>query len=544
MKKLVLALLACLLCVAPFAAAESLSSMMNTYDNAKQEFNDIKKEYQDCQKADEDCSDIEEDLIEPAVEYASAGISIMIMYLDYAEIETGKADLQEALDDLRYVETKEDFDAAITKAKNAWDSVAEDMKQKTIEDLKDNITELVEKGKLIDAKLKCGIKTLSSSTSELDTAYTVFSAEIDEADAKIAQAENLIAADNFASAMVAIKEAQKALQDSKTSLGTATNALNTKGGALCTEVVIEEQEITETEDEEETREEETEESEETKDLDELLTEYELDSYYSDAEDAVNDLVEYISKKEADSYDVSGAEVVLAQAQDYMESAEDLVLNSGGIGALSKLLNAQQTAERGLNSEYYSASSSTTSTSGSDDYEAFTVCMESAGYAYQRDDCYEDYGISDDTKEEIESCLDEATNEGEREDCYAYADEEAEEQVHADEDGLNDRISAVEKQMGDIEDAVTYLYNELSATGESSTSNDYIEIDALIDALLDDAQSAIEDYEQTIDDIQQDIEDGDYDDADDALDSLENDVDEFEDDMNSEIDDIQQEIDAL
>jgi len=88
-------------------------------------------------------------------------------------------------------------------------------------------------------------------------------------------------------------------------------------------------------------------------------------------------------------------------------------------------------------------------------------MESAGYSYQKDACYEDYSISDDTKESINNCLDEATNEGERMDCYAEADEEAEEQIVGDEEELNDRIDAIEQQLEDIEDAVTDLYDALA-----------------------------------------------------------------------------------
>ncbi|MFA6888164.1 MAG: hypothetical protein WC254_01585 [Candidatus Woesearchaeota archaeon] len=543
MKKIIVTLLICLLCIAPFTAAESLSSMINTYDNAKQEFNDLKTEYQDCQKTGNDCSDIEEDMIGPAIDYATAGINIMIMYLEYAGIENGKTDLQTAINELKYAETKEEFDAAITKAKTAWESVADEVKQKTIVDLKSEIADLVEKGKLIDAKLKCGIDNLPSSTSELNNAYNIFSTNIDEADSKITQAENLISANNFASALIAIKEAQQALQDSRTSLGTATNALSLNGGELCAEVIIEE--TTEEEiNEEEPEEEETTPPVETADLEELLSDYDLDSYYNDAQDAMDNLVDYISGKEDDGYDTSEAETVLAEAQDYMDSAEDLILNSAGIGAISKLLNAQQTAERGLNSAYYTISSSSTSTSSSADYTAFTECMESAGYAYQKEACYEDYSISSDTMEEIDTCLDSASSEGQRMDCYESANEEAETQIVADEEELNDRIDAVEEQLHTIEDDVTDLYDELSATGEDSSNDDYRDVDTLIDSLLSDVQSSKEDYAQTIEDIEQDIEDEQYDDADDALDSLEDDVDEFVDDITNEIEDIQQEISAL
>jgi hypothetical protein len=540
MKKIIIALIVCMICITPFVAAESLASLMHSYGKAKAAFSNMKQELEDCRDADDDCSDIEEDILNPAVKYASNGIKIMLVYMEYAGAETGKAELKQALDDLQYVQSKEDFDAVIDSVKTAWTSIEGNIKGKAVSEMKEQVKDLVGKGKLIDQKLKCGIDDITTSSAELDAAYDTFSAEIEEADAKVTQAENLMEADNLASAMIAIKEAQKALTDSETALTTATNVLKAKGGSLCTEVIVEEEQ---TEPEETEEEEIEEEVEEVKDIDDLIDDYGLEDYYNEATDAIDELVEYIEEKQDQGYDTSDADEVLAQAEDYLANAEDLILNSEGSGALSKLLNAQQTAERGLNSEYYSLSSSS-STEGSSSYQAFISCMESAGYSYQKDACYEDYSISDDTKESISDCLDEAANEGERMDCYAEADEEAEEQIVGDEEELNDRIDAVEQQLEDIEDAVTDLYDALADSGEESYSDDYKDIDAMIDSLLRDVQSSKEGYEQDIEDIQQDIEDEDYDNADDVLDTVEDEVDEFEDDTNNEIEDIQDEINAL
>ncbi len=545
MKKLIIALIVGLLCITPFVAAESLASMMNSYGKAKAHYNSITQELEDCKAADDDCSDIEEDILNPAIRYASTGINIMLMYIEYAGVETGKAELKSALDDFQYVQSKEDFDAIIEKVKTAWASVEGNVKGKAVGDSKNKTKDLVEKGKLIDKKLKCGIDSLTASSSELDEAYESFSADIKEANEKIIEAEELLDANNVASAMVAITEAQQSLTNSKTALATATNALTEKGGSLCAEVVIEEEvEQAEEETTEESEEETIEESEEeTKDINELIDKYNLESYYDDAEEAIEDLIDYIEEKQNQGYDTSKADTVLAEAEAYMSNAENLILNSGGSGALSKLLNAKQTAERGLNSEYYKKLSSTT-TSGSSDYQAFIECMEDASYAYQKDNCYEDYSVSTSTQEDINDCLDTAVTESQRMDCYAEAEDEAQEDVVGDEEELNDRIDALNSKLDDIEDAVTDLYDELSASGESSSSDDYRDIDAMIDSLLSDVQSSIEDYNQNINDIQADIDNENYDDADDALDAVEEEVDEFVDDTENEIEDIQDEINAL
>lgn len=543
MKKLIIALIISILCIEQFVAAESLASLMNSYGKAKAEFNDIKKELEDCRLADEDCTDIEEDILNPAVEYARTGITIMLAYMEYAEVETGKADLEQALDDLQYVQSKEDFDAVREKVKALWTSIEGSVKGKAVRDTKDEVKELVEKGKLIDKKLKCGIDDLSSSSSELDAAYETFSAEIEEAQAKVTQVENLVKANNLASAMIALKEAQTALTDSKTALTTATNALSEKGGSLCAEVVIEQEEEVEEETEEEESEEVEEEiEEEAKDIEELIDEYGLEEYYDAASDAISDLIEYIEEKQEQGYDTSKADDVLAQAEDYFADAEDLILNSKGSGAISKLLNAQQTAERGLNSEYYKIS--TSATASSSDYQAFIACMEDASYTYQKEACYDEYSISDDTKESINDCLDAAANEGQRMDCYAEADEEAEQQIVADEEELNERIDVLEEQLDDIEGNVTDLYDSLADSGEESDTDDYLDIDTMIDSLLSDVQSSIEGYEQDIGDIESLIDDEDYDEADEQLDALEEEIEEFVDDTENEIEDIQDEINAL
>lgn len=543
MKKIIIALIIGILCIVPFVAAESLASLMNSYGKAKAEFNDIKKELEDCRLADEDCTDIEEDILNPAIEYAGTGIKIMLAYMEYAEVETGKPELEQALDDLQYVQSKEDFDEVREKVKEAWTSIEGSVKGKAVRDTKDEVKELVEKGKLIDKKLKCGIDDLSSSSSELDAVYKTFSAEIEEAEAKVTQAENLVKANNLASAMIALKEAQKALTDSKTALTTATHALTEKGGSLCAEVVIEDIEEEEETEQEEPEEVEEEVEEEAKDIEELIDEYGLEEYYDAASDAISDLIEYIEEKQEQGYDTSKADDVLAQAEDYLADAENLILSSKGSNALSKLLNAQQTAERGLNSEYYKLRSTSAAT-GSSDYQAFIACMEDASYTYQKDACYDEYSISDDTKESINDCLDAAANEGQRMDCYAEADEEAEQQIVADEEKLNERIDALEEQLDDIEGNVTDLYDSLADSGEEPDSDDYQDIDTMIDSLLSDVQSSIEGYEQDIEEIESLIDDEDYEEADEQLDSLEEEIEEFVDDTENEIEDIQDEINAL
>ncbi len=546
--KHVVALLLVLL-VMPFAAADSVSSLLSSYGKSQKEFLDLKAELEECEAVDNDCDDIEEELLDAAIPYAENSIKLMLAYISYLGEDSSadaQAGLEQALDNLQYVDTKEEYDAVLAAVKTAWKSVADAIKKKTVDDLFAEVDALVDKGEIIDAKLECGIGELTTSSAELDAAYASFSADIAKADEHIDLAEDLLNKGSDLSEVVAtIKSAQDALKSSQTSLTAARDVLTLKGGTLCAEVVIEEDDDAEEEDaeevEEETEEEEVEEEEQ--DLDELLSDYDLDTYYEDAQDAIETLIEYIEEQQDDDYDTSKAEVVLAQAEQYLEDAEELVLESGGVGAISRLLNAQQTAERGLNSEYYRAGSSS-SGSATADYDAFVECMEGASYSYQRDACYEDYGIDGDTQIEIDDCLSAANTETERLECYTEAENEAELQEGDDEEALRDRLSTLEDDLDDLEDDVTALYNELSQSGESSTSDDYKAVDTAIDNLLDDVQEANQGYFDDMDDIETKIDLGDESEADELLDDLEDEVADYIEDMEAEIADIQQYIDAL
>ncbi len=550
-KKCTMKLVALLLVllVMPFAAADSVSSLLSSYEKSQEKFLDLKTEFEDCEAVDDDCGDIEEELLDAAISYAENGIKIMLAYISYLGDDSSadaQADLEQALDDLQYADSKEEYDAALDSAKTAWKSVADAIKKKTVEDLFAEVDALVDKGEIIDAKLECGIRELTTSSTELDAAYTSFSADIAKADELIDVAEDLLSKGSDLTEVVAtIKSAQDALKSSQTSLTEARDALTAKGGTLCAEVVIEEDADEEDDTEEEEAEEVEAEEVEEQDLDELLSDYDLDTYYDDAQDAIETLTEYIEEQQDDNYDTSEAEVVLAQAEQYLEDAEKLVLESGGTGAISRLLNAQQIATRGLNSEYYRAGTGTSSSgSATADYDAFVDCMEGSSYSYQRDACYGDYGIEGGTQTEIEDCLAAANAETERLECYTEAENEAELQEGDDEEALRDRLSALEDALDDLEDDVTALYNELSQSGESSTSNDYQTVDTAIDNLLDDVQEANQGYFDDMDDIETKVDLGDESEADDLLDDLEDEVADYIEDMEGEIADLQQDIDAL
>ena len=547
------------LLVMPFAAADSVSSLLSSYEGSQEKFLGLKDELKECQLLDDDCEDIENDLFDAALPYAEDAINLMLVYLYYvndAAHADAQEELEQAIDDLQYADSKEEYDDVLAAVKIAWKSIADDIKQKTVEDLFVAVDALVDKGEIIDAKLECGIGELTTSSTALDDAYTSFSADIAKADEQIDAAENLLNADGDLTDVVAtIKSAQEALKSSQTSLTTARDALTAKGGTLCTEVVIEDDEddadeeddedADETEDEDEEAEEETEEVVEEQDLDQLLSDYDLDTYYEEAQDAIETLVEYIEEQQDDNYDTSKADIVLGQAEQYLEDAEELVLTKKGVGAISKLLNAQQTAERGLNSEYYKVGSgSSSSGSATADYQAFVACMEKASYSYQRDACYEDYGIDGDTQTEIDDCLAAANAEDERLECYSEAENEAEKQEGDDEEALRDRLETLEDDLDDLEDDVTLLYGNLSQSGESSTSDDYKDVDTAIDALLDEVQEANQGYFDDMDDIETKIDLGDESEADELLDDLEDEVADYIEDMEAEIADLQQDIDAL
>lgn len=542
--------------VLPFAAADSTSSLLSSYEKSQAKFLDLKEELEECQLLDDDCDDIEDGVLDAALSYAEDTISLMLAYVYYvndSKNADAQAELEQALDDLQYADTKDEYDDVLAAVTTAWKSVADDIKKKTVENLFAHVDALVDKGEIIDAKLECGIDELGSSTDALDDAYASFAADIAQADEQIDAAEDLLNEGSDLSAVVStIKSAQESLKSSQISLTEARDALTAKGGTLCAEVIIEDDDddTNEIEDEKvedevggDVEEEDTEEEEAN--LDELLNEYGLNSYYEDAQDAIETLVEYIEEQQNDDYDTSEADVVLSQAEGYLEDAEELVLEEGGKGAISKLLNAQQTAERGLNSEYYSAGGgSSSSGTGSEDYEAFVDCMESASYSYQRDVCYEDYGIDGDTQTEIADCLAAANTEDERVDCYAEAEEEAAVQEGDDEEALRDRLNTLEDDLDDLEDNVTALYDALADSGESSTSDDYETVDTAIDDLLDEVQEANQGYLDDMDDIDTKIDLGDESEADELLDDLEDEVADYIEDMEAEITDLQDDIDAL
>lgn len=547
MKKIFLLPLILLLVALPFAAADSVSSFYGKYQSSQKKYQELRAELDECRAAGDDCEDIEEDLLDAAIPYAEAGIEVMLAYIEYtdsSELADEKETLEQALDDLKYVETKEAFDEVVATVKATWTSATPDVKKKTVEDLKNEVADLVSKGKLIDAKLDCGIGTLDSSPSDLVTSYRSFSEDIAEAEEHIEEAEALLESDGDVDAILEyVKKSQEALKNSQSPLETATTVLEEQGGSFCAEVTLEEEEEeTEEETAEETEtEEETEEEEQ--DIDALAEEYGLDTYYNDAKDAIEELVETIEEKQDDHYDTSEADDILAEAEAYLAEAEELILEEGGKGALSRLFNAKTTAEKGLLDAYYSLRTGTTG-SETDDFIAFVDCMEMAGYANQRQTCYDDYGISDNTQSDIEDCLGTAATTAQKEDCYVAAEDEAEKQIDADAEELADRIDALEEQLDDLEGNVTALYNNLSAAEDDKSSSSYTTIDSQIDDLLDDVQTANEDYQDQMDDIQTMIDNEKYDDADDDLDDLETEIENYIEDMLGEVADIQEDIDAL
>lgn len=539
-----------LLLITPFAAAESMSSLANKYDNAKKQFEKSKTDFQDCQKVDDDCTDLNDETLDNAVAYAKAGINIMLSYISYADnpsaTAAAQASLEKARDDLQYVKSKEDFKTIAASVKTTWKSIADIVKQKPVEDLKDEVDALVEKGKLIDAKLDCGIGQLSSSNSDLDASYKEFAAQIAEAKKQIKEADDALSHKAHAATVLeSVQSAQESLKNSQASLNTALNALSAAGGSLCSEVTVatettKTEEINQTETTNKTT---TETTTTQKSLSALIEEYSLSDYYYNAKDAISTLKDYISNKQDDGYDTSKAENVLAEAEQYVTDGESLVKNNAGKGAFSKFLNAEQAAVRGLNAEYYKVSA--TASSANADYKAFVSCMEKAGYATQRQTCYDTYGISSGTADDIESCLDSASTSSDKVACYVDAKDEVQIQISSTETDLQTRITAVDDDMNTLEDDVTALYNKLSASGESTSSTDYRTIDHEIDALVSDVQSQHDDYDKnTIPDINTLIDDGKLDTADRDLSDLEDEVSNFIDDTQNQIDDIQNEIDSL
>lgn len=149
-------------------------------------------------------------------------------------------------------------------------------------------------------------------------------------------------------------------------------------------------------------------------LDLLLEQYGLNSYYEDAQNAIDTLVEKIDEMEGYGYDVSIPNEYLTNAQKLLTEAEETILYSEGSGSLSMLLNAQTTAEQGMEAKYYIKSS--VAVHKAETWENFVSCMGEATYLYQRLDCYDQYNIDDDKQAEIENCL-KTIEVGNESDCY-------------------------------------------------------------------------------------------------------------------------------
>ncbi len=66
MKK-ILTFILCVLLVIPFIHATELSSRIENYNDAKEEFLSLKVELEECEAAGDDCEDIEEDILDTAI---------------------------------------------------------------------------------------------------------------------------------------------------------------------------------------------------------------------------------------------------------------------------------------------------------------------------------------------------------------------------------------------------------------------------------------------------------------------------------------------
>ncbi len=551
MKKMFILLMLVLLFTMAFIEAKTVASLLSEYNKAKADYQIVRKELNECRLLDEDCEDIEEDILDPAIEFANAGIKLMLAYIDYiddVELADEQATLEQALDDLKYVKTKEDFDEVRAAVSSAWLSASPSIKLATTEALLHDVASLVDTGKLIEAKLDCRVGKLPARTTALVSASSSFAARIAEAEKHLKAAEALFASQGSAEEILqALESSQESLKDSQVALSTGLEALESagwEGGELCEEVTaVEEEEETEKtkEAEKEVVEEEPEEEVEELDFNELLGESGLESYYSEAEEAIENLIDYIEEKQEEGYDTTKADTVLAQAEAYLQQAKDTIIKGSG-SAISALFNAKNAAERGLWKDYYTEKSDSWSSAAAD-YDAFVTCMESAEYAAQRTTCYTTYGISSGTQEEIESCLDTATA-GNEAQCYEFAEDEAQKQTSSEKEELSARVDAVEDDLAALEDDVEKLFNDLADSGVDTGDADYQSVYNAIKSLLDDVQDQHKQYAGDMDAIGDQLQDKDYNDAEDALEQLETEVKEFVNDIEDQIRNIENDITAL
>ncbi len=548
----VISLLLVMLCV-PLVTAASYSQLLSDYKHTQTKYQEIRDELDECRLLDDDCDNIEEDLLNPAVNYAEAGVELMLAYIDHIDSDNlveAETELRTASDNLKYVDSKEEFDKILDSIIAAWGSAANIIKLTTVTAIYDEVKELVTTGKIIDAKLSCAISALDSSTSALDDSHNSFNSRILEAEKHIKNAEEILESDPN-SAFATIKLAQSSLKNSQALLSSALELLETQGGSLCTEVVIDEtignndandgleNEMSDLEDET------NDDTEQIKlnSVDKMLDDCGLSNYYDDAKEAIENLVSNIEKKQADDYDTSKADDILKTAENYIEDTDD-TLKKGSCPGVSKLLNAKNEADRGMGSGYYTKVTGTSSSGSSEDYVKFVACMEKASYSYQRRNCYEDYDISSGTQEDIEDCLNKGTSE---ETCYADASDEAKVQENDEANDLFSQLTELEDSLDNLENDVQVLFNYLADTGINKEGNDYKTIYAAIEDLLDEVQNQNGKYKDDINDIEKLINDKKYDDAQDAIDGLDDEINnsgKYIADISTTIDNIKDDIDAL
>ena len=87
-------------------------------------------------------------------------------------------------------------------------------------------------------------------------------------------------------------------------------------------------------------------------LETLIEQEGLGSYYKEADEMIKNLEDYTNELEEEGYNTIRIKVLLDEAKEYLADAENAILFDQGKGALSLLLNAKAKAEEGIEKGTY------------------------------------------------------------------------------------------------------------------------------------------------------------------------------------------------
>jgi len=420
----------------PFVYAGS--DVANLADS-KAEFLDLKEQIAECNEAGDNCDKLEKKIIPVAKDYIKYTANVMVEYIKEIKDDTegenntnlvvAQGELYDAINSIDDLETKEDIKAMAADIAVAWDGVVDIIMYSALESFVGKAVEVVEQAEEIGEKLACTVDKLKEQgeeTTDIEYELGLYDARVVEAKEKHSNAQSVITED-YEQVKIEVRLARISLENADQILESLMEKVDAFDFDMSECDVEEEETEDDTEDdvedvEDESDEDDTEddvENETASTFEQALEDSGLEDDYDNAVSEMNRTQDEIADKEADGYGISSAENKLAEAENYLLLAENYILNNESGLAYSNLLNAKDAAIEARDDNMFSTGTGTTS---SDDGDAvgtkaeFIVCMDEADYSSDRIQCYSDFDISDDDKDDIEDCIREKPSD-EEDECW-------------------------------------------------------------------------------------------------------------------------------